>query len=73
MNLTRNQIRTLETAFTNYPENFESHRYGTMKGIQEQLDELGDKVGFIWYVQSAKPNHNEEYYVEMEKFAVNLK
>jgi hypothetical protein len=40
--LTHDQIMRLTTAFVNYPENFEDHRYGSMSGIQEQLDELED-------------------------------
>ena len=67
------QIRILEDVFSNYPENYKNHRYGTTDGIQEQLDELGDKVGFVWYVESAKLNHNKQYYVEMGKFIVNVK
>jgi hypothetical protein len=66
-------IIRLKDVFSNYPENYKNHRYGTMEGIQEQLDELGDKVGFIWYVESAKLNHNKQYYVEMGKFIVNVK
>ena len=73
MKLTHDQIMRLKTAFANYPENFEDHRYGSMSGIQEQLDELGDKVGLIWYFESAKLNHNNEYDVEMGKLIVNVK
>jgi hypothetical protein len=44
-----------------------------MEGIKEQLNELDDKVGFIFYCESAKLEDNEKYYVEMGKFAVNIK
>jgi hypothetical protein len=73
MKLAKKQIRILETAFSNYPKNFEDHRYGTMEGIQEQLDELGNKVGLIWYIESAKLEHNNQYYVIMGKFIANVK
>lgn len=73
MKLTHGQIMRLEAAFANYPEDFECHRYGTMSGIQEQLDELGNKVGLIWYIESAKLEHNIQYYVIMGKFIANVK
>ena len=73
MKLTDKQIKKLEFCFLNYPENFKNHRYGTMQGIKEQLNELGDKVGFIFYCENAKLEDNEKYYVEMGKFVVNIK
>jgi len=62
------QIKKLKNIFANLPEDFKSFRYGTIKGIQEQLDGLGDKVGFIWYVESVNGDN-----VTMGKFIANLK
>lgn len=55
--LTAEQIKTLEDAFASYPKDFPtSSKYASMKGIQEQLDELNGEPGFIFYISKATMN-----------------
>lgn len=54
--LTQEQIKTLEDAFASYPDNYDKTlKYSSMEGIQEQLDELGENIGVIFYLRSVKP------------------
>ena len=58
--LTPDQIKTLEDAFANYPEDFSGiSKYDSMEGIQEQLDELNNEPGKIFYVTNVRgtPSH----------------
>lgn len=55
--LTPEQIKTLEDAFASYPEDFPTtSKYASMKGIQEQLEELNGEPGFIFYISKASMN-----------------
>lgn len=55
--LTQEQIKTLEDAFASYPKDFPtSSKYASMKGIQEQLDELNGGPGIIFYISKATMN-----------------
>lgn len=48
--LTQEQIKTLEDAFASYPEDFlTTSKYASMKGIQEQLEELNGEPGDIFF------------------------
>lgn len=49
--LTQEQIKTLEDAFASYPDEYiRTHKYATMEGIQEQLKELNGEPGNIFYI-----------------------
>jgi hypothetical protein len=51
--LTPEQIKTLEDAFASYPEEnkpVSDGRLNSMRGIQQQLDELDGKPGTIFYI-----------------------
>lgn len=54
MKLTSEQIKTLEDVFSNYTEyHYVVSRgtvYGSMEGISNQLEKLGDKSGYIFYI-----------------------
>jgi hypothetical protein len=58
MKLTEAQIKILEDAFSNYTEyHYEFARgtdYGSMEGISKQLEKLGDKSGYIFYIDNTK-------------------
>jgi hypothetical protein len=48
--LTLEQIKILEDAFASYPEDYSSSsNFASMQGIQEQLEELNGKPGYIFY------------------------
>lgn len=50
--LTLEQIKTLEDAFADFPENFNrSSIYANMWGIYQQLIALNDKPGLIFYIR----------------------
>lgn len=52
--LTQEQIKTLEDAFASYPEDFPTtSKYASMKGIQEQLEELNGEPGDIFFISKA--------------------
>lgn len=52
--LTQEQIKTLEDVFESYPEGFPTtSKYASMKGIQEQLEELNGEPGNIFYISKA--------------------
>jgi hypothetical protein len=72
--LTPEQIKTLEDAFAGYPEDFKrTLKYSTMEGIQEQLAELDEELGFIWYISKARKNEQlNEYEVTMERMVAGV-
>jgi hypothetical protein len=61
--LTTEQIKTLEDAFVSYPEDYKkTPKYATMEGIQEQLDELKDDIGRIYYISKVSKNQKLNAY-----------
>lgn len=61
--LTAEQIKTLEDAFVSYPEDYKkTPKYATMEGIQEQLDELKDDIGRIYYISKVSKNQKLNAY-----------
>lgn len=64
--LTQEQIKTLEDAFASYPDDYKrTHKYATMKGIQEQLKELNGEPGIIFYI-----SHVHKYGFSIDKMEV---
>jgi hypothetical protein len=57
MKLSSKQIKILEDVFSNYTEyHYVVSRgtdYGSMEGISNQLEKLGDKSGYIFYIDRA--------------------
>jgi hypothetical protein len=70
--LTPEQIKTLEDAFASYPEDYKrTLKYSTMEGIQEQLAELDEELGFICYISGVRKNEQfNEYGFTMERMVV---
>jgi hypothetical protein len=70
--LTPEQIKTLEDAFASYPEDYKrTLKYSTMGGIQEQLAELDEELGFICYISEVRKNEQfNEYAFTMERMVV---
>jgi hypothetical protein len=66
--LTPEQIKTLEDAFASYPEDYKRIlKYSTMEGIQKQLAELDEELGFICYISEVRKNEQfNEYAFTME-------
>lgn len=69
--LTQEQIKILEDAFASYPENCPvPSKYATMKGIQEQLNELDEKFNIVMYISEARFNDDGGYGFTMEKLTL---
>ena len=55
MKLTKAQIKILEDAFSSFPADYTSStNFTSMEGISKQLEKLGDKSGYIFYIDRAK-------------------
>lgn len=57
MKLTPEQRKTIEDAFNEYPDSYErNYKYGTMDGIEEQLENPTEKDGkkIIFYISNVK-------------------
>jgi hypothetical protein len=70
--LTPEQIKTLQDAFAGYPEDYKrTLKYSTMEGIQEQLAELDEELGYICYISEVRKNEQfNEYAFTMERMVV---
>jgi hypothetical protein len=66
--LTAEQIKTLGNAFASYAEVYEvGGKYRSMEGIQEQLDELNGKPGFIFYISSMIEDESGDVHCTMSR------
>lgn len=69
--LTAEQIKTFEDAFSNYPEDFPTtSKYASMKGIQEQLDQLEDGKGNIFYISKVSTSEGQILHCTIEKVVI---
>ena len=70
--LTQEQIKTLEDAFASYPEDYEGvGKYSSMEGIQEQLDELEETPGLVFYVSKVlNVMENGRWLVDIGKIVI---
>ena len=69
--LTPEQIKTLEDAFASYPEGFPTTSpFASMEGVQEQLNQLEDGKGLIFYISRASMEDGKVLKCSIEKMII---